>query len=332
MTAMELLETIGSIKDKYVLEAYCNNASSQRRISIRRTLLIAAVITLALLLVGCAAVYVFSLQNMKIGSYSNTIPTCEADSSGSIVSSDMISLQGYAGTPNYKAALEWQKFLEDYDQDGELLKKADTDDFQVPMEYMSYNCYTQEMKDKIDALCLKYGLELLGQTYFPDNVYQMFMNLGIDTIVAEYTVAQFNLYSGYYYQNGTFSFEGDVVLPCENNLWPYDINFQYRCVMKTAFDTVSLSIGNIEDYDQWNYTLADGTVALLAISSEKALMIVDKEDYFVTINILNPYFSDIQHGEVHMDRTAVEAFADSFGFAYTPHNLGPGIQKRADMP
>lgn len=332
MTAMELLETIGSIKDKYVLEAYCNNASSQIHISIRRTLLIAAVITLALLLVGCAAVYVFSLQNMKIGSYSNTIPTCEADSSGSIVSSDMISLQGYAGTPNYKAALEWQKFLEDYDQDGELLKKADTDDFQVPMEYMSYNCYTQEMKDEIDALCQKYGLELLGPAYFPDNVYQMFMNLGIDTIAAEYTVAQLSLYSGYYYQNGTFSLEGDVALPYENSPWPHSINFQYRCVMKTAFDAVSLAIGNIEDYDQWNYTLEDGTETLLAIGSEKALMIVDKEDYFVTINILNPYVSDIQHGELHMDRTAMEAFADSFGFAYTPHNPDLDIQERRDSP
>ena len=52
----------------------------------------------------------------------------------------------------------------------------------------------------------------------------------------------------------------------------------------------------------------------------------------MTINILNPYFSDIQHGEVHMDRAEVEAFADSFGFAYTPHKLGPGIQERTDMP
>lgn len=332
MTAMELLETIGSIKDKYVLEVYCNKASSQRHISIRRTLLIAAVIMLVLLLVGCTAVYVLNLQNMKIGSYSNTIPTCEAESIGSIVSSDMISLQGYAGTPNYNAALEWQQFLEAYDQDGELLKKADTDDFQVPMEYMSYNCYTQEMKDEIDALCQKYGLELLGSAYFPDNVYQMFMNLGIDTIVAEYTVAQFSLYSGYYYQNGTFSLEGDATLLYENSPWPYSITFQYRCVMKNAFDGVSLAVGDIEDYDQWNYTLADGTETLIAISSEKALMIVDKEDYFVTINILNPYIRDIQQGEVHMDRAAMEAFADSFGFAYTPHKLGFDIQESTDTP
>lgn len=33
-----------------------------------------------------------------------------------------------------------------------------------------------------------------------------------------------------------------------------------------------------------------------------------------------------------MDCAAVEAFADSFGFAYTPHKLGPDIPDRADTP
>lgn len=160
----------------------------------------------------------------------------------------------------------------------------------------------------------------------------MFLNLGIDTIVADYTTAQLNLYSGYYYQNGTFSLEGDATLLQEDSPWQYPINFQYRCVSKPAFDGVSLAIGNIEDYVQWLYTLPDGTETLLSISSEKALMIVDKEDYLVTVNILNPYINDIQHRELHLDRIAMEDFADSFGFAYTPHKLCPGIQERTDMP
>lgn len=56
MTAMDLLEAIGSIKDQYVLEAD-SSTNSQKHISIRRTLLIAAVIALTLLLVGCAVAY-----------------------------------------------------------------------------------------------------------------------------------------------------------------------------------------------------------------------------------------------------------------------------------
>lgn len=57
MTAMDLLETIGSIKDQYVLEADSSSSHSQKHISIHRTLLIAAVTALTLLLVGCAVAY-----------------------------------------------------------------------------------------------------------------------------------------------------------------------------------------------------------------------------------------------------------------------------------
>ncbi|MGM9584994.1 MAG: hypothetical protein ACI3V1_05570 [Faecousia sp.] len=64
MTAMDLLETIGSIKDQYVLEAD-SSTNAQKHISIRRTLLIAAVIALTLLLVGCAVV-VYARIHMKL--------------------------------------------------------------------------------------------------------------------------------------------------------------------------------------------------------------------------------------------------------------------------
>ena len=56
MTSMELLELLGSVRDAYVVEAHAEPAPA-RKPSFRRTLLIAAVITLALLLVGCTVAY-----------------------------------------------------------------------------------------------------------------------------------------------------------------------------------------------------------------------------------------------------------------------------------
>lgn len=58
MTSMELLEILGSARDKYVLEAHSDPAVPVKRVSLKRTLLIAAVIGLTLLLVGCAVAYV----------------------------------------------------------------------------------------------------------------------------------------------------------------------------------------------------------------------------------------------------------------------------------
>lgn len=58
MTSMELLELLGSVKDRYILEAHSGNVTSGRRVSIKRVLLVAAMIALALLLVGCTVAYV----------------------------------------------------------------------------------------------------------------------------------------------------------------------------------------------------------------------------------------------------------------------------------
>ena len=110
MTAMDLLETIGSIKDQYVLEAD-SSAHSQKHISIRRTLLIAAVIALMLLLVGCAVVYILRMQNLKVGEYSFYVPT-EYDENGNVIpveTQEPITLLSLQGT-NMEALAEWLAF------------------------------------------------------------------------------------------------------------------------------------------------------------------------------------------------------------------------------
>lgn len=55
MTSMELLELLGSIRDNYVADA---QTPVQKRLSLRRPLLIAAIVALMLLLVGCTVAYV----------------------------------------------------------------------------------------------------------------------------------------------------------------------------------------------------------------------------------------------------------------------------------
>ena len=326
MNNMELLDILSDVQGKYILQAQELRSGNRKKLRLmqrKQVFLIAAVISLLLLLVGCTVVYVLNLQNMKIGDYNATIPPCEANPSEQVISSEMISLQGYAGTPGYQSAKEWQVFLSTYDTDGTLQKKADedADGYRVPDDYTAYVCYTQQMQDKIDEICQKYGLELLGPVTIPEDGLSVLDVLGIDTILAEGAGAATHLYPGYCYQGGTFALEGETVFAPENSPWDYPIDFQYRCVMKNAFDGVFLAVGNVDDYDQWNYTMADGTQVLLAISPEKALMIVDKADYFVTVNVLNPRVGDILRGEQSMDRAAMEGFADTFCFDFIPQKV-----------
>lgn len=304
MKSMDILETIGSIRDKYILEAHSQTAAPKKRIPSKRLFLIAAIIALMLLLVGCVA-YILGLKDMYVGEYTYDAGFGETGVSNSI------SLQGFVGTPNYQAAKEWNDYLSNCDPgDSDVIPG-----YESPMEYMAYLCYTPDMEAKIDEICDKHGLQVLGPTYLTDNPMRMFTDLGINNIIADGTVALVDFDGGaYYYRDGTFQLPGITTLTWEGNPWPYPVIYDYRCVMKTAFDGVCLNVGDLNQYDEWTYTVKDGTEVLLALSEEKALIIADLPTHFVTVNILKP-----NDGlPASMDRRALEAISDTFRFNYTP--------------
>ena len=84
---------------------------------IRRPLLLAALIALLLMLVGCGIAYVLHLQDLKIGV--QTVPQTQYDDSGSRIDEtevelDVLSMQGIKGSPNYLANQEWLAFTNSY--------------------------------------------------------------------------------------------------------------------------------------------------------------------------------------------------------------------------
>ena len=122
MKAIDLLETMGSIRDRYILEA---QEPEKRRLSLTRTLLIAAIISLLLLLVGCAVVYVLQLQDMKLSETTVSEPAWSGPGGEYVPATEYtvteLSLQGYSESPEQQAMLEWQAFTDTYDPDGTLL-------------------------------------------------------------------------------------------------------------------------------------------------------------------------------------------------------------------
>ena len=98
MNSMDLLDAIGDAKGAYVLAA---RESVKRRRSVKRVWLIAAVIGVMLLLVGCAVVYVLSLQDMKMGE-----SNWEDHRTGETQSYSVLSLQGVVLSPSYHAEKE----------------------------------------------------------------------------------------------------------------------------------------------------------------------------------------------------------------------------------
>ena len=76
-----------------------------------------------------------------------------------------LSLQGFAGSPEFEAAKEWAEFLDGYDRDREIWN-AVNENGRTPAEFMQeytanqYNVYSQEMADELHRIAEKYGLAL----------------------------------------------------------------------------------------------------------------------------------------------------------------------------
>ena len=311
MNGKDLLTGLGYIDTRYYEEAETAQAAETPKPKLfSRPMVIAALIGLMVLLMGCAWV-VLGLQNLLIPENNSDIPK-ETDLYGGEI--NRISLQGYMGSDCYEAAREWQAFLESYDSD-DTIPDAN-DDFRCPEAYESYRCYSQEMIDKVDEICEKYDLTPLGKAQYFDGAQDLFTAIGIGTAFAE-SVRADAPYS-YCYGDGTFHMEGRAELP-----EPRDeiVGFQYRSVQKTAFDGVSLGIGSVDEYNQWNYTMKDGTEVLLAQREEGSLIIADMEDHFVTVNVLGVFSNGGYFGDIPGERAFLEAVCELFDFSYQTHPL-----------
>lgn len=320
MTAMDLLETIGSIKDQYILEA-SSSAHSKKHISIRRTLLIAAVVALMLLLVGCAVVYVLRMQDMKVGEYSFYVPT-EYDENGNVIpveSQEPITLLSLQGT-NMEALAEWVAFTNTYDQDGTILIEADGtgSEWELPDNYhLTYGCYSQEMVDKLNEIVEKYDLKLLS-SYIPLNYYEnsvLLNSLGLNGLVYANPDVQVEYWDGDFHLEGTFDLNMYISMDMGDWKWERG-SASYRYSLKDYFDPITGGMLESIDYTQWDYTRGDGKKVLLVLGEGTARIYADLPDAFISISLDPVIWVDGE--KVPMTQTALEQLAELFDLSVKP--------------
>lgn len=309
MNAIDLLDIIGSAKDAYLLEAL--NSREQKpqpkRLRLSRTFLIAAIIAVTLLLVGCTVAIMLNLDALKLGEeqYTNDL--------GESQTRTILSLQGFVGTPGYQASKEWYEWEQAYDPDMEVYHSDEAFSEDFGEEYYAYNLYSREMKDKVDELCEKYDLELLGKFYMDTDAEYICGALKIPGILRKGAETQTDL-SGYYYQNGSFNLEGHITLTGADTPWPYEELVSFRCNRKDQFGYVYASIGPIGTYEEWTYTNADGIDVLMVLEESGPMMLVDRGEYIFVVSLMN--FDDRT-----MDKAGLEAFADVFDFTIQPQRV-----------
>lgn len=283
-----------------------------------KPLVIAAVIGLMIVLMGCA-VYVLGLQNLKIGertTYGEIL-----DSSGNVLkeqelTGDVISLHGFMNSPAYLAHQEWFEFYEVYSKNHVITEE---ENFHIPPEeYEAYTAYNQELRDKIDEIAGKYGLKLLGAfAPFQTSERKVFYEAtGLDSLLIPNSAATISREGGYFYAGGNFKVEFHMTMQDSEDHWPHDMLNTIYYSKADYFDTIYFVIWDWEDWDQWNYTTTSGAELLIAKqkSGYGAKIFCNREDALIYVSI-DGYHEDGNGNVTFMTKRQLENVAEQIDYA-----------------
>lgn len=340
MKAMELLTELGSVKNSYVIGAgefrqgQCK--AQVKRLRARKAWLIAAIIALMLLLVGCAVVYVLRLQDMKVGEELITREAWTGPSGEYVPPTEWVStrllVQGYNGSPEQLAMEEWLEYEKQYDPEDILRKENNRNESGVPEQYfLTYDCYTFEMMVKLNEILDKYKLKPLGAILIYNSWEEplLYKALQINSLCR--SDVDTGEMSGYFFPEGCFHGEFRQTLAGEQE--SRIVSFTYA---KNGYlYPYIFAIKNLELWEQWHYTTLDGTDVLLAIYENALVIICDCGDGFIHISTENNLSTDLyEYRPEPMTRQEAEKIADSFNYSIRPQSCDPNQVEamRADYP
>lgn len=322
MSGRELLIELGNISPKYYDEA--ENDTIPAGGGFRRPFLVAAIVALMLLLMGCAAAYILRLQDMSIGKESYTQ---KFDDEGKYldepieVTKDILTLFGHSGDTIQKAAAEWRDFRSTYDPD---LKLADNnpDHEEIPNQYeYTYHCYTLELMEKVDEIAAKYDLKLLEeplvfQQYQSELFYE---ESGVDSLILPEGGGTVSYLSGLYYPPYNFDMEFSLAVEGLDRKVYVDANY----ARKDYFPVDFFGSVDLESVEQWQHTSPDGTALLLAQSDKgQGLIIAEQENAVLVLAVdCNLAVGNYPTPEEIMTKEELELVADVFDYSIQPEIL-----------
>lgn len=327
MNGKDIIWSLAYVSDSIIEEAEygvfpagTEEGKRKARKGFRRLFLIAAIIGLLVLLMGCAA-YFYRLKNLVVIDHTDeTVAAAEAETSGSnsedfsealpettsgpLISRQILSLQGYEGSPAYCALQEWLQYATEYTIQNPEIRFSDA--FRRPEAYYSYPCYSQEMVEKVDEICGKYGLHLLGKPTFIADAEGM-KEYGLSGVLNEDVIPR--CFYGHLFQDGSFVAYGELEISEKT------VQFQMHNIRKDAFYTVPLGLNDVSDFVQWNYTTSDGQRALLARNENTGLIFLEKEGRFISIIIEEVPDSNMVWTGLPQENHFLETVCDCFAFS-----------------
>ena len=301
-----------------------NQESGKTRRPIRRPLLIAALIALLLLLVGCAVVYVLKLENVKIGTGTEQRDYSLVDGvyveDPHTVDTTTLSMAGLKGSNAYKACADF------YAYETELRASASASG--------DWTGYDDAINAKAQELAEQYGLKPEGQPLTFRTTRNLCDALGVERFVRNSQDVSIDVDQGFCRDSGNFFVLLRFAFPEDQG---YEVTYTSGALYWNRQDTFSREYFTLEDRGDWverNYTTSAGNTVLILTSpsQERGYIICDRGDALMTVWLdVNPELLSEDAGVVsaeylHMTDKQLDIVADALDFA-----IQPNVPTQADV-
>ena len=293
-----------------------------KKVSFRRTIIIAATICLILAMSTVAiATGIFGIKDRALPEDINRLAeqkirkTFENTDLGDDFEVHMISMLGTTDSIEYKAMVEWEAFCLTYDQDAKIIKELGNSYLPLFDEYGGYSVYTNEMSEKLEEIAAKYNLKLKknlrmfsqareyslknGESVDPhppgvDLNYNEFMNtISTGSLIND----EVECLSGYVYDDGTFLFEGTLGHRSINK----NMSFSFHSYEKgTLHDTGIINADTTPNSNEWQYETKHGFVVSISQINGFGFIFLELDDKYIAITT---------------DALMLESLADCFDFS-----------------
>ena len=326
MNGQEIFLGLSYISRKYIEEAETETVSGGRGKAhrIRRPFLLAAVIALLLLLVGCAAVYVLKMEHVKISSgtdqrdYSLVDGVYVKDSH--TVNTTTLTMAGLKGSNAYKACADF------YAYETELRASASASG--------DWTGYDDAINAKAQELAEQYGLKPEGQPLTLRTTRNLCEALGVERFVRNSQDVSIDVDQGFCRDSGNFFVLLRFAFPEDQG---YEVTYTSGALYWNRQDTFSREYFTLEDRGDWverNYTTSAGNTVLILTSpsQERGYIICDRGDALMTVWLdANPELLSEDTGVVsaeylHMTDAQLDMVADALDFA-----IQPNVPTQADV-
>lgn len=301
----------------------------RKHFAVRRPVLAAALIALAVLLVGCGAAVVLHLDSMKAKEESYMTKTRYQEDGTKLLPTEKLRGTYILAGENSKAKPAVQAWI-DY------LKESDPKGTKGEEAYATgtVEAYQQTLKDKQAEICKTYGLPQAGERLVIQSDTALFTKLlGMDSLIQSGGALETTLDGGWFYACGNFgALYPNTVLKGSDAGEDLTFMMDYYYYDGNYFESsAQLVIHDVEAIQEWNHTLPGGENVLIVMDAiGDAYILYDRGDAFICVRVYNVGWDWDNPADV-MTHRDMERIADSLILTPKPGEVSNIAQLQAEL-